>query len=76
MARGSIKTRILKTGEKRYTAIIRLNGKQKWLTFRRKKDAEEWLDRNSTDVRDGTYRELNIARFRDYAKHCLACSLS
>ena len=69
MARGSIKTRTLKTGEKRYTSIIRLNGKQKWLTFKRKKDAEEWLDRNSTDVRDGTYRELNIARFRDYAEH-------
>jgi len=70
MARGSIRTRQLAGGkEKRYDAILRTTGRQVWKTFRRKKDAEEWLDRNSTEVHDGTFRELNKATFREYAKH-------
>jgi len=70
MARGSIRTRQLARGkEKRYDTILRAGGKQVWRTFKRKKDAEEWLDRNSTEVHDGTYRKLNKATFREYAKH-------
>ena len=70
MARGSIRTRQLASGkEKRYDAILTTDDRQVWRTFKRKKDAEEWLDRNSTEVHDGTFRELNKATFREYAKH-------
>jgi hypothetical protein len=34
--------------------VIRINGKQRWKTFAKKKDAEDYLDRNSTDVRDAS----------------------
>src|ERR1051325_7118132 len=53
MARGSIVTRTQKDGTKRYNAIIRINGKQQWKTFDRKKDAEEYLDQQSTAIRKG-----------------------
>jgi integrase len=68
MARGTIVTRTLEDGSKRYYAVIRINGKQKWRTFSKKKKAEEHLDRNSTDVRDGTYRELKKATFGAYVE--------
>src|SRR5437773_1014916 len=67
MARGTIVTRASKDGTKRYHTVIRINGKQQWKTFERKKDAESYLDRNSTDVREGTYRELVPATFQQYA---------
>lgn len=69
MARGSIVTRQLEDGEKRYDTAIRINGKQRWKTFQKKKDAEEYLDRHSTDIRDGTYRELKRASFSEYVAH-------
>jgi integrase len=69
MARGTIVTRTTENGEKRYHTVIRINGKQQWKTFERKKDAEDYLDRNSTDVRDGTYREIKKLTFGKYAEH-------
>ena len=69
MARGSIITRALENGKKRYDTVIRANGIQRWKTFRKKKDAEDYLDRHSTDVRDGTYREIKKAKFGEYMSH-------
>ena len=66
MARGTIITKKLEDGTKRYVTVIRLNGKQKWKTFTKKKEAEGYLDRNSTDVREGTWRELKKATFAKY----------
>ena len=45
-----------------------LSEKQKWKTFKRKGEAERYLDRNSTDVREGTYRELKASTFEGYVK--------
>jgi integrase len=67
MARGAIVVRIMKGGEKRYNTIIRINGRQRWMTFSKKREAEDYLDRHSTDVRDGTYREIKKATFSEYA---------
>lgn len=66
MARGTIVTRIQKDGTKRYATVIRIDGKQRWKTFGKKKEAEDYLDRNSTDIREGTYRELKRATFAKY----------
>ena len=49
--------------------------KQKTKSFSRKKDADEWLDRHSTDVREGTYREIRKATFGEYAEHYRATHL-
>ncbi len=67
MARGTIVTRTLKNGEKRYDAVLRINGKQHWKAFQKKREAEDYLDHYSTDVRDGTYREIKKASFGEYA---------
>ena len=77
MARGCIIVRELEGGKLAYEARIRLNGKQKSKTFRLKRDAEGYLDRNSTDVREGTFRELKRSTFDQYiekwkAKHLIA----
>ena len=73
MARGTIIPDTLKDGTKRYRAVIRIeqNGqkKQVWKTFAKKKDAEDYLDRTSPDVRDQTYREVKKATFGQYVKH-------
>src|SRR2546427_12756475 len=69
MARGTIVTRTQVDGTKRYATVIRINGKQQWKTFERKKDAEDYLDRHSADIRDGTYREIRKATFSQYAEH-------
>ena len=37
------------------------------MTFAKKREAEDYLDRHSTDVRDGTYREIKKATFSEYA---------
>src|SRR4051812_21537598 len=68
MARGTIITRTQKDGTKRYATVIRINGKQRWKTFAKMKDAEGYLDRNSTDIREGTWRELKRATFGTYAE--------
>jgi integrase len=48
--------------------VIRINGKQRWKTFSTKKAAEAHLDKNSTDVRNGTYREIIPGTFEGYAQ--------
>lgn len=57
-------------GPKRYKAIIAVEvdgrRKQKTKTFTKRKQAEAWLDRYSTDVREGTFRELKKATFGEY----------
>src|SRR5437868_82169 len=69
MARGTIITRTLENGEKRYDCVLRIHGKQKWKTFGRKRDAEDYLDRHSTDLRDGTFREIKKCSFGEYCTH-------
>lgn len=68
MARGTIVTRVQKDGTKRYATVIRIDGKQRWKTFAKKKNAEDYLDRNSTDIREGTFRELKRATFGAYVE--------
>jgi len=67
MARGTIITKTLENGDKRYVTVIRLNGKQVWKTFKRKVDADTYLNRNSTDLQEGTYREIKKGSFEQYA---------
>src|SRR5438132_5226034 len=73
MARGTIITDTLKDGSRRYRTVIRIeqNGqkKQVWKTFEKKMDAEDYLQRTSSDVRDQTYREIKKATFGQYLKH-------
>jgi len=69
MARGTILTTVTKDGTKRYKTIIRINGKQQWRTWDRKRDAENYLDDLSPEVRDGSYREIKKATFREYLEH-------
>jgi integrase len=64
-----ILTTLTKDGIKRYRSIIRINGKQQWRTWDRKRDAENYLDQLSPDVRDHSYREIRKATFGEYAKH-------
>jgi len=68
MARGTIITTTTKDGTKRYRTIIRVNGRQQWRTWDRKKDAENHLDNLSPEIRDGTYRDLKKATFGEYAE--------
>src|SRR5437667_4934139 len=69
MARGFIVVNELQDGTKSYSARIRLglNRKQRAKTFKLRKDAVAYLDRFSTDCREGTYRELIPGTFEEYA---------
>src|SRR5207302_7342768 len=62
-------TKTRKDGSKRYQVRMRLNGRQKTKTFKRKTDADEHLNKNSNAVHEGTYRELKKARFEVFLKH-------
>src|SRR5215813_5375865 len=75
MARGTIVTRTQKDGTKRYATVIRIGGKQRWKTFAKKVDAEAYLDRNSTDAREGTWRQLKKATFEQYVEKWKAMHL-
>lgn len=75
MARGTILTTTTKAGAKRYKTILRINGKQQWRTWDRKKDAESYLDELSPDVRDCIYREIKKATFGEYIEHYLGTHL-
>src|SRR5437773_1197961 len=55
---GSVVTRVMKDGSKRYYAIYRAGGKQKWRGFARKKDAERHLTNNVKKVQDGSYIDV------------------
>jgi len=63
--RGSIRKRRLKDGSIRYDARWRAGKKSRERTFRRKKDAEAFLDKTVTSVRDGSYLEIQPALMRD-----------
>ena len=56
-----IRRRALKDGTVRYDARYRTGGKSRERTFRRKKDAEAFLDKTATSVRDGSYLEVQPA---------------
>lgn len=75
MARGTIITRVTKDGAKRYVTIIGINGKQQWRTWDRKRDAEDYLDELSPEVRDGSYHEIKKATFSEYLEHWQAAHL-
>ena len=55
---GSIVTRELKTG-RRYHAVWRTNGRQKWKAFTKRKDAERYLTTVVKAVHDGTYQDVH-----------------
>jgi integrase len=69
MARGTIITRVSKDGTKRYATVLRINGRQQWRTWDKKREAEHYLDNLSPDVRDHTYREIKPATFKEYVDH-------
>lgn len=69
MARGTVVTRTLRNGKKRYDCRYRVNGKQLRKTFIKKADAEEFLDDVSPEIRDGSYREIKKATFAEYIEH-------
>lgn len=52
---GSIVTRTLQDGTKRYDAVYRAGGKQRWKTFDRRKDAERFLTSTVKEVQEGNY---------------------
>lgn len=71
---GSIVNRTLKDGSKRYYAVFRAAGKQKWKGFSRRKDAEKFLASNVKSVHDGAYQDVKpllmkdvFERWRDYS---------
>ena len=57
--KGSIVTRKLKDGTKRYDAQWRANGKQRWKTFHRRKDADRFLAATVKKVHEGAYQEIS-----------------
>jgi integrase len=66
MGRGFIRTRKTAGGKNRYAAVIKIHGKQRVKTFIHRKAAEDYLDNLSGEVRDGSYREIRKATFREY----------
>jgi integrase len=66
MGRGFIRTRKTAGGKNRYAAVIKIHGKQRGKTFIHRKAAEDYLDNLSGEVRDGSYREIRKATFREY----------
>lgn len=69
---GTIVTRELKDGSKRYHAIYRVDGKQRWKTFTRRKAAERFLTTTVKTLQDGTYREIRPVIFKGFAEKWLA----
>jgi len=67
MARGTIRKRKGKTGTS-YQAMIRINGRLKTKTFKRKADAEEFLTSVGHEINEGTYRDIKKATFGEYAE--------
>lgn len=56
--RGTIRKRIAKDGTARYDVIYRAAGKQRWKTFRRRKEAETFLTGKVKSVQDGSYQQV------------------
>jgi hypothetical protein len=61
--KGAIVTREATDGSKRYHAVFRAEGKQKWKTFARRKDAERFLAGAVKSVHDGAWRDLKPVPF-------------
>ncbi len=55
---GTIMTRTLADGSKRYDAVWRADGKQKWRTFTRRKAAEKFLAGAVKATHEGTYQDV------------------
>jgi hypothetical protein len=60
--KGTIVTRILKNGSKKYNAVWRVDGKQKWKSFERRKDADRHLADAVKATHDGTYKDVTPTR--------------
>lgn len=76
MARGTIITRTLKNGQKRYYAALwteKGNGQRKqiWRTFEKRRRAEAFLDNYSKAVREGDYFEPRKVGFEEFAREWL-----
>jgi integrase len=55
---GSVVTRTLPSGAKRYDATWRAGGKQKWKTFTKRKDADRFLTTVVKRVQEGSYVDV------------------
>lgn len=62
--KGTIVTRERKNG-KRYFAVYRANGKQRWKGFAKRKDAERFLTSKVKRVHDGSYQETRPVLMSD-----------
>ena len=76
MARGTIVTRTLKNGQKRYYAALwteKGDGQRKqiWRTFEKRRRAEAFLDSYSKAVREGDYFEPMKIGFEEFAREWL-----
>jgi integrase len=72
---GSIQTRTVKDGTKRYDVVYRVGGKQRWKTFRRWKDADRFRTDTAKDVQDGTYVHVRPLAMGDVFDRWLSHSL-
>ena len=72
---GTIVTRTAKDGTKRYHAVYRAGGKQRWKTFNRKKEAEKFLTSTVKEVQDGNYTHVRPLPMADVFDRWLTHSL-
>jgi len=72
---GSIVKRTTRTGEKRYFAVYRAAGKQRWKSFSRQKDAEKFLNDSVKAVHDGTYQHVQPLLVKDLLDNWIENSL-
>ena len=72
---GTIMTRVLKRGDKRYDCVWRASGKQRWKTFTRKRDAERFLTNAVKETQDGLYQHVRPIPMEDLFDKWLTESL-
>jgi integrase len=72
---GTIITRELKDGTKRYDAVWRVDGKQKWRTFNKRKAAERFLTGAVKATHEGTYQDVTPALMSTVFERWLTHSL-
>src|SRR5258708_4148631 len=73
--KGTVITRTVKDGSKRYDAVWRANGRQKWRTFERRKDADRFLTNAVKATHDGAYRDVRPLVVADLFDRWLSESL-
>ena len=73
--KGTIVTRKLQDESKRYYAVFRAAGKQKWKGFTRKKDAENFLTNSVKKVHDGAYQDVKPLLMKDLFDRWITWSL-